>query len=148
MSRRTYSDICKNVVRLGNVSLPFKGFGEEDLQENWSLVYSAFEAGKKNRLICSYCFAKIKNDKLHVVCVLNSSEFAAGGDQDWTLFTNGNSFEVLQDLKNNNLDEECPLKWQDGLSCATDVESVNLFLSDFNWSDKEILDIVAVQQTI
>lgn len=148
MSNRTYSDICESVVNLGDVSLPFLNDDEFDLQKGWSLVYSAFEAGKNKRLICSFCFAKIKDSKLYVVCILNSSQYASGGGTDWTLFTENNEIEVFHDLENNNLDEDCPLKFEQNLKVASPKESIELFLFDFGFENLEIKETDAVSQTL
>jgi hypothetical protein len=102
MSSHTYSDICTNVVYLGETKVFEYSSNSEDLEtekvdigHGWFLKEVAIDAGKKNNLIVD----KFTKDDF-VIYALNSSEYAMVCEEWWVMFADNKSSveEFLKDF--------------------------------------------------
>jgi hypothetical protein len=102
MSSHTYSDICTNVVYIGETEV-FK-YSSEDLEtevlkvaigHGWFLKEVSVDAGRKKELIVD----KFAKDDF-TIYALNSSEYAMVGNEWWVMFSDNKSSveEFLKDF--------------------------------------------------
>lgn len=141
MSRYTHSDICYHVVFLGDVDLAWK---DVDLSHEWFMVYEAVSSGQRKQII-SNAYAKILEGRLYSIHLVNSSPY--DGRYQWTVFAEFDQKAIIRDKNDGifNLGELLPDA--SGVSPASGLESVELFLKDYGFQNL-IHPMAAVNQTL